>query len=251
MTSRGAKSDVPLSVPDRIRQTGVRMQFLLRSVIVLPQAGDYEREYCGQALLRVWQECQSLREPVLDLQEYFAAGYLELCRSAQLVKAPSHFDYRVASLGLPSYHAAAESWCSRKIGHLLHILQLESDPMIATESAVLHAASRWEEHEGEILKWAKGITEEHNNAIPLLAMERMHALLNWERVPPTSFTEDERRSLNDAVEDVRARSLGYKCKRCGKPAIVTSAGGKKAVKRYLRCQDRTCGWRGAAAKKVL
>jgi hypothetical protein len=124
-------------------------------------------------------------------------------------------------------------------------------PFFENEAQVIRATERWDDCETELDEWAKDITEEQWNAMPLLAMERMQSLLMWTQVPPTSFTSQENQALHENVEDVRAHSLGYRCKKCGRPAIVTSGGGKNAVKRYLRCQDRNCGWRGAAAKKTL
>jgi DNA-directed RNA polymerase subunit RPC12/RpoP len=250
MAERATKPDDNLSVPDRIRQTGVRLQFLLRFVDNLPSAPEYGRESRANDLVRTWQESNAVRDAMFDLSEYFAAGYLELCRSAQLVRTPAYWGWRAKNLTPPSYHAAAADWCQKKVNGLLRILEPKMS-FHENEAQVIRAAARWDFCDNELEEWAKDINEEKLNAIPLLGMERIQALLVWEQIPATSFTDEDRKVLDDAVENVRARSLGYKCKRCGKPAIVTSAGGKNAVKRYLRCRDRSCGWRGAAAKKAL
>ncbi len=249
MAEKPPKADKELSVPDRIRQTSFRLQMQLRFLNNVPGYPEHQRDWRGKTLAKLWRESKALREATLDLNEYFAAGYLELCRSAQLIREPAYWGWRRDSLLAPSYHNAAATWSENMINRFLSILAPKKH--LETDADVIRAAARWGFCDSEIEEWAKDMTDDKRNAIPLLGLERVQALLAWKLVPPTSFTLQDQQSLDGDVEDVRVRSLGYKCKRCGKPAIVTSGGGKNAVKRYLRCQDRSCGWRGAAAKKAL
>jgi hypothetical protein len=233
-------------IPDRLAGVSANLISVIRqlrgTVDFLPggECGE-SREHLYRQVVKPysWQPgpiLGYLEKEILELSDFYAAGYLELCKAAQLIQPPRFWGWREDQLKAPSHHAAAYQWARDRHRGLRYILSEEGRPNI----------DYWEEDEfnarvdlcqQDLKIWAEGVSNLPSDAMPIIAMERIQSLLLWEQVEPWA----KHQQPEDDEDDIWQRYKPPACDKCNGRTRVEWCkyeNGKRT--RKIVCRDPAC-----------
>lgn len=175
------------SPTSRIRTANFYTRTVLLTFRNLSRLATSKQEIPGRVLAHQIASCawntKIIAQELKGLSDLFSAAYLELCRAAQLIRAPEHWEWETESGDSPSYHVAALQWSRGRLDALADVLEVNLFWAGEDSDFPDQVADLWTSRAYDVGMWGEATGEAGCKAIPLLNLERVQAMLILERHP--------------------------------------------------------------------
>lgn len=126
--------------------------------------------------LRRWDSCRKAFPS--DLEQYYSAAFLEMCRSLQIESSPRFWGWFFGGYS-PNYHVAAFRWLDRKLTRLTDVGDALIRELYSSDDDAFYA--EWMAQRPFIQQLLGDLRDANHEPISMIAMEGLQAILIYEQ----------------------------------------------------------------------